>query len=148
MTLTSHQITAAAHRIAQHIKAFALTSSALKTILTEQTGRSDASGGWSWRDAYDLMEAASIQVELAKAKPNGTPEVVLSGLCARLQKLPTQTRRSENQIRMQQFSTPLPLAFIATCAADMNVGDQILDPSAGNGALACFAPFKCFCMRS
>ena len=44
MTLTSHQITAGIDQIAQHMKAGTLTSSALQTILTDQTGRSDASG--------------------------------------------------------------------------------------------------------
>lgn len=40
---------------------------------------------------------------------------------------------------LSEFSTPLPLAYIAACAADISAGDLVLDPSAGNGALACFA---------
>lgn len=49
---------------------------------------------------------------------------------------PTETRRSETQIRLQQFSTPLPYAFVAATAAAIRPGDLVLEPSAGTGALA------------
>ena len=49
---------------------------------------------------------------------------------------PTETRRSEVQIRLQQFSTPLPYAYVAAVAAAIRPGDVALEPSAGTGALA------------
>ena len=49
---------------------------------------------------------------------------------------PTETRRSEAQIRLQQFSTPLPYAHVAATAAAIRPGDVVLEPSAGTGALA------------
>ncbi|MCY4549280.1 MAG: strawberry notch family protein, partial [Defluviicoccus sp.] len=52
---------------------------------------------------------------------------------------PSQTRRSEEQLRYQQFSTPLPLAYAALQAAMIRPGDVVLEPSAGTGMLAVMA---------
>jgi predicted RNA methylase len=51
----------------------------------------------------------------------------------------TETRRSEQQIRLQQFSTPLPYAALAVRAAAIRTGEVVLEPSAGTGSLAGFA---------
>src|SRR3546814_15741663 len=40
---------------------------------------------------------------------------------------------------LQQYSTPLPLAFVAAHAASIHVGDRVLEPSAGPGMLAIHA---------
>src|SRR3546814_14088280 len=40
---------------------------------------------------------------------------------------------------LQQFSTPLPLAFVAAHAASIHAGDRVLEPSAGTGMLAIHA---------
>ena len=52
---------------------------------------------------------------------------------------PSHTKRSEEQIRLQQFSTPLPLAYAALQAAAIRPGDTVLEPSAGTGILAVMA---------
>jgi hypothetical protein len=54
-------------------------------------------------------------------------------------RLLTETRRSEQQIRLQQFSTPLPFAALVIRAAAIRPGETVLEPSAGTGALAGFA---------
>jgi predicted RNA methylase len=54
-------------------------------------------------------------------------------------RLLTETRRSEQQIRLQQFSTPLPFAAMVVRAAAVRKGETLLEPSAGTGALATFA---------
>src|SRR3546814_9259693 len=53
--------------------------------------------------------------------------------------IPTQTRRSEEGQALQQFSTPLPLAFVAALAASIRSDDVVLEPSAGTGMLAIHA---------
>jgi len=53
--------------------------------------------------------------------------------------LPTQTRRSEESESLQQFSTPVSLAFVASVAAAITPADVVLEPSAGTGLLAIFA---------
>ena len=62
------------------------------------------------------------------------------GEIERLHRLcPTQTRRSETSIQLQQFSTPLPLAYLVQVAAQITPDDLVLEPSAGTGLLAAFA---------
>jgi len=52
---------------------------------------------------------------------------------------PSHTRRSEEQVRLQQFSTPLPLVYAVLQAAAIRPGDVVLEPSAGTGMLAVMA---------
>ncbi len=47
--------------------------------------------------------------------------------------LPTETRRSERQVQLQQFSTPLDLAFIVAMAARITKADVVLDPRLHGG---------------
>ncbi|MBU2244921.1 MAG: strawberry notch family protein, partial [Alphaproteobacteria bacterium] len=112
-----------------------LRSSALARIMRETFHGSDAGGAWDWRMAYDLMQAAAVQVLLRGDAAVG--DITTAKLLA--SRLLTETRRSEQQIRLQQFSTPLAFATIAVRAAAIRKGETVLEPSAGNGALAAFA---------
>lgn len=53
--------------------------------------------------------------------------------------IPTQTKRTEEQISMQQFSTPPNIAYLASWVANIDGTDTVLEPSAGIGGLASFA---------
>jgi hypothetical protein len=53
--------------------------------------------------------------------------------------LPSETRRSEESQALQQFSTPLEFAYVASLAAGIASVDVALEPSAGTGMLAIFA---------
>lgn len=112
-----------------------LRSSALARIMRETFHGSDAGGAWDWRMAYDLMQAAAIQVVLRGEGAAGG--IAAAKLLA--SRLLTETRRSEQQIRLQQFSTPLPFAALVVRAAAIRKGETLLEPSAGTGALAAFA---------
>lgn len=56
-----------------------------------------------------------------------------------LSMIPTQTKRSEEQIALQQFSTPPNIAYLASWVANIDKSDTVLEPSAGIGGLASFA---------
>lgn len=114
----------------------------LTRLMDEAFAGSDASGAWSMRDAYDALEAA--QVILLKSSPPafgldlaGTE--AFTSLRRFERALPTQTYRSEHQVEMQQFSTPISLAWIAAQAACISSDDHVLEPSAGTGMLAVHA---------
>lgn len=109
-------------------------SADLAKAMRTHFGGSDAAGAWSWRMAYDVMQAAAIFALKTAASP--TPPRALAHLS---QGLLTETRRSEDQIRLQQFSTPLPYADLAAYAAGIRKGDLVLEPSAGTGSLAAMA---------
>ena len=53
---------------------------------------------------------------------------------------PTIAQRSSNRIAMQQYSTPLPMAFVADMFAYEPSMRSILEPTAGNGMLVFAVP--------
>ena len=122
-------------RIMADLAAGDLTNAALAACLTDVTGGSDAAGAWSWRQAYDLVQAAAILADREDERA-GDPATRLARLTGAAAARATETRRSETQIRLQQFSTPLPYAHVAAAAAAIRPGDVVLEPSAGTGALA------------
>ena len=115
--------------------------------MTAAFGASDADGAWLWKDSYEAAEAALVLFlqrygRAMRREAGGGPD----GTAAMLRMLetlaalePSQTRRSEEQLKYQQFSTPLPLAYAALQAAMIRPGDVVLEPSAGTGMLAVMA---------
>lgn len=94
-----------------------------------------AEGKWQWKDAYEAVEIALI-LYLRQQRLSDNPLKELR----RLELLcPTHTRRSEEQLKLQQFSTPLPLAYLIALAGQISSNDLVLEPSAGTGILAQFA---------
>ena len=120
-----------------------IDSAALRAAMEEAFGASDTSGAWVWKDAYEAAEVAQILM-LARygalmQRQAASPQAFLT-MIDRLSGLaPSHTRRSEDSVRLQQFSTPLPLAAIVAQAAGFRVDDLVLEPSAGTGMLAIFA---------
>jgi hypothetical protein len=115
----------------------------LSAAITSVFGGTDAQGLWLWKDAYEAREAASV-LTLRKRGPAmraraPTPAAFLGmlGKIARL--LPTHTRRSEESQALQQFWTPIELAFVASVAANLTQRDLVLEPTARTGLIACFA---------
>jgi len=118
-----------------------ITRQMLTRLMVERFGGSDASGRWSMRDAYDALEAAQVIALLDPSNQliDGDPVATFARLERFASDLPTQTYRSERQVDLQQFSTPLPLAWLAAEAARMTPADIMLEPSAGTGMLAVHA---------
>lgn len=55
---------------------------------------------------------------------------------------PTIAQRSSNRIKMQQYSTPLPMAWAANRFAMQKDNAKVLEPTAGNGMLVFTVPFN------
>jgi predicted RNA methylase len=126
--------------------ALARSNSITRQFLTRQMaeafGASDADGAWSMRDAYDALETGQVMLigrEDWLGMHSAEPEAVFAALLAFQNGLPTQTYRSEHQVDLQQFSTPLALAWLAARAAQLKSNDLVLEPSAGTGMLAAHA---------
>ena len=122
-----------------------LDAATLRDAMTEAFGASDAGGAWVWKDAYEAVEAAVVIFMqrygrgMRRNAGAGGPRRMLAMLEAVAALEPSHTRRSEEQVRLQQFSTPLPLAYAALQAAAIRPGDVVLEPSAGTGMLAVMA---------
>ena len=139
---------AAAHALLPVLEAGRpLDAATLRNAMTQAFGGSDAEGGWVWKDAYEAVEAAVVifmqsygrgMRRTCGAGAHG-PRRMLAMLETVAALEPSHTRRSEEQVRLQQFSTPLPLAYAALQAAAIRPGDTVLEPSAGTGMLAVMA---------
>ncbi len=114
---------------------------ALREAMTSAFGGSDAKGLWAWKDAYEACEVAQLlflrRFGPAMRARSALAQLAMLGKVAAL--LPTHTRRSEESQALQQFSTPMPLGFVAATAAAVTADDVVLEPSAGTGLLAVFA---------
>ncbi|HTO78949.1 MAG TPA: strawberry notch family protein, partial [Methylocystis sp.] len=116
----------------------------LRAAMESAFGASDAEGAWRWKHAYEAAEAAQVlflrRFGLTMiARANGESSRVLAMLSKIGVLLPSETRRSEESHAMQQFSTPLEFAYVASLAAGIGAGDVVLEPSAGTGMLAIHA---------
>ena len=116
----------------------AVSRDALLTSMQQAYGGSSADGLWSLRDAYDVLELAQV-LHLEHTELPNDPPACLAALVALVAALPTHSVRSEEQIALQQFSTPAPVAYLAALAATLSSTDLVLEPSAGTGLLAAFA---------
>ena len=119
----------------------------LREAMSAAFGANDTQGAWVWKDAYEAAEAAMVLFiqrygRLMRREAGAGPGSA-AAMLAMLETLaalePSQTRRSEEQLALQQFSTPLPLAYAALQAAAIRPGDIVLEPSAGTGMLAVMA---------
>ncbi len=91
------------------------------------------------RDAYDAAEAG-FNIYLERVGLDlGDVRNAMDKLLAEQARLPTQTRRSQDQIDFQQFSTPPAQALLVGAAAALRPGMIVLEPSAGTGNIAVLA---------
>lgn len=134
----------AAHQLLPHFEqGKALNQSCVRDAMETAFGGSDASGAWVWKDGYEAGECAQILLLLKYGpvmhRQCDTPAKFL-GVVEKIAGLAlSHTRRSETSQKLQQFSTPLPLAAIVAGAAQCRAYDVVLEPSAGTGLLAIYA---------
>ncbi|MBP2449585.1 hypothetical protein JOH51_007093 [Rhizobium leguminosarum] len=110
--------------------------------MTAIFGGSDAEGLWLWKDAYEATEIAQmlfLRKFRAVVSRTQAPRSTLAMLTKVANLAPTHSRRSEESQALQQFSTPIPLAYVASRAAGITAADVVLEPSAGTGLMAIFA---------
>ena len=137
-------ILAAARALAIHLaRSRPLDRRLVAEVMTTAFGASDAEGGWTWRDAYDAIEAATV-LQIRRLAPQiarleDAPAEIAALLAAVSALGLTHSRRSEEQVALDQFSTPPQLAALAVLASQVRPGDLVLEPSAGTGLLAVVA---------
>jgi len=128
-------------------KGEALDARLLRAAMEQVTGGSDAVGAWCWKDAYEASEVACVlflrrygRALLAKASGDAPK---LASLLQRIEELlPSHTKRSEDSVRLQQFSTPIGIGEAMARAARLVPSDLVLEPSAGTGLLAIHAELR------
>ncbi len=100
LSISDADLVSALAQIGTEVDHQPLRSSALARIMRETFHGSDTGGAWDWRKAYDLMQAAAVQALLRG--DNSEDDYPAAKLLA--SRLLTETRRSEQQIRLQQMA--------------------------------------------
>ncbi len=116
-----------------------ITRADLNRIMTDAFGGSDANGLWTQRDSFEALERALALHLLRHPRSMITPEDVRHAIDLAAN-MPTQTVRSEEQLNLQQFSTPIDIAALVVLLAAIDADDVVLEPSAGNGLLVAQIP--------
>lgn len=117
-----------------------LSRQLVTSMMTQIYEGTDAAGAWEPKAAYDRLEAAIAKYLLANKQifraDSTDPHTVLHELEALQQRaLIPQARRSQEMERLQQFSTPATISWLAARAARILENDLVLEPSAGTGML-------------
>lgn len=107
-------------------------------LFAEETGVMDWGSAWTIDDYNSAVEIGALlwlressRIDLATSVHE--VEARFDWLEAAL---PPRHVRSEAQVELQQFSSPPMLAWLMAKAAAVSAQDTLLEPSAGNGALA------------
>jgi len=138
--------TAAIYNVAHHIAAGTINRKVLNAEASALFGGANAEGRWTQRDSFELLEQGLIRHAITLPRPADT--AAIAPLSAIVNALPTQTVRSEDQIRYQQFSTPLDLAGLVVLLGQAKPTDVVLEPSAGHGSLVALLPgVKSLCLN-
>jgi hypothetical protein len=121
-----------------------LHASQIRTWMNREFNGIDADGAWNWKDVYEAQEVALISLLnwVGKGLSQQDNLSVLDRLSTLENLTLTQTKRSEESVELQQFSTPIPLAYLAALCAQITAADIVLEPSAGTGILAKFAELR------
>ncbi len=136
-------LAAAAQLLPHFEQGKSLDQATVRAAMETAFGGTDAGGAWVWKDAYEAGECAQIlllqKYGALMRRQCATPAKFI----AMVEKVAgfalSHTRRSETSQKLQQFSTPLPLAGIVAEAAQLCADDVVLEPSAGTGLLAIYA---------
>lgn len=112
----------------------------LKKWMTSAFQGSDAQGIWNWKDAWDAVEC-SIVLFLRQQSPDflSQPKSALKLIAIAESLIPTHTTRTDSSLKLQQFSTPAQIGYLAAQCAGITSNDVVLEPSAGTGLLAIYA---------
>lgn len=120
-----------------------LTPQMLFAWADEAYGGTQAEGKYTSKDAYDAMELGiNKAIENLKLNPATADfeqaKKDIAYLRDMINNLPTQSKRTEETDKFQQFSTPPQLAYAVNWVANIRKGETYLEPSAGIGGLAVF----------
>ena len=89
----------------------------------------------------ELAEDGLVQAAKEVVKRYGNSKEAYDIVCKLYDMQPTIAARSSNRIKMQQYSTPLPMAWNAShFAMSGKEGGKVLEPTAGNGMLVFAVP--------
>lgn len=112
-----------------------------KGILEARKMAKEAGYSVDAKQVEEALEFAVVQVAKGYADntkhgvPYRKPSVIFQNLVDLYQRQPKLGTRTSTSMRDQAFSTPVPLAYLASRLAGIKRADVVFEPTAGNGAL-------------
>lgn len=107
-----------------------------RRFITDLTGEKIKAGTAEAKRADETIEAAVVQAARTIAARNqGNPLAAYRELVALYDRQPNLAVRSSTSVEQQAYSTPVPLAYLASQRAGIGQDTTVYEPTAGNGAL-------------
>ncbi len=102
----------------------------------EKVGGAIVSGTPAVKKVDEAIEfGAVLAARRIVEETGGGPKRIFDRLVDLYQRMPRLSSRTSTSIAQQAYSTPLPIAFLASHLAGVTSGKTVLEPTAGNGAL-------------
>jgi hypothetical protein len=130
-------------QVAQELADYLIGDGSFKNIvearqkITEITGQKIESGTELAKQADETIETAIVLAarDIVKGGRKRGNDVTYDRLVGLLNRQPNLSDRSSESIRDQAYSTPVPLAYLASELAGVTPESKVLEPTAGNGML-------------
>lgn len=106
-----------------------------RKMAREEFGVDAPAGSLEAKNIDEAMESASVEVARDIVKQGGTKAEIFDRLVDLQERMPSLNVRTSTSIKNQAYSTPLPLAYLASELAGVTGSTTVYEPSAGNGAL-------------
>ena len=128
-------------KIAEDISKHFLDGNGFKDILdarkfiTNITGQKIEAGTAQAKEADEAVEVGIVLTARDIVQSNKKPDQIYDDLLSLYNRQPNLAVRTSTSVRDQAYSTPAPLAYIASQLAGINQKNTVYEPTAGNGML-------------
>lgn len=103
--------------------------------LAELTGSPIKAGTPEAKRADEMIEQAAVRAAREIVRQTRNEQAAFDALVDLQARMPSLNVRTSTSVMEQAYSTPLPLAYLASRLAGVAQGKRVLEPTAGNGAL-------------
>jgi len=128
-------------KIAEDISKHFLDGNGFKDIIearkfiTNITGQKIEAGTAQAKEADEAVEVGIVLTARDIVQSNKKPDQIYDDLLSLYNRQPNLAVRTSTSVRDQAYSTPAPLAYIASQLAGINQKNTVYEPTAGNGML-------------
>jgi hypothetical protein len=106
-----------------------------RKVIGEATGQEIKPGTTEAKQMDEVIEVVAVRVAREIVAEGKSPQETFDALVDLQDRMPNLSVRTSTSMRNQAYSTPLPLAYVASLRAGITGKTSVFEPSAGNGAL-------------
>ena len=106
-----------------------------RRFIADLTGQKIEAGTMAAKQADEAVEVGVVLAAQNIAHKNRKPSEIYDGLVNLYQRQPNLAVRSSTSVREQAYSTPAPLAYVASQLAGITDKTTVYEPTGGNGML-------------